>query len=57
MEHLAQRKLTRQSVGCDPGHVADLALDLEPALLGLRRPRQHLIEIPVDEIDNHAVHL
>jgi hypothetical protein len=38
-------------------HLAQRKLDLEPALLGLRRPRQHLIEIPVDEIDNHAVHL
>jgi hypothetical protein len=32
-------------------------MDLEPALLGLRPSRQHLIELPEDEVDGGAVHL
>src|SRR5215469_8721814 len=54
-QHPAKSQFPRQNVGGDPGHIADLALNLEPAIRGGGGPVQDLVEIPVDEVDPAAI--
>ena len=54
-QHSAKSQFPGQNVGGDPGHVANLTLDLELTLPGGRGPAQDLVQVPVDEVDLGAI--
>src|SRR5215472_10677289 len=54
-QHPAKSQFPNQNVGGDPGHIADLAVNLEPPIRGGGGPVQDLVEIPVDEVDLAAI--
>ena len=49
-QRLPQNQLASQHVGGDPGYVANLAVNLEPAVLGARGPAQQLVQVPADQV-------